>query len=144
MTFSIMTWMDDSGPRLGVLDTETGRLRQLWRLYKLQAPEDDGLEDLHPPGGVPEESRVTDLHQLIRRLFLMGCCSDMKRFARLGDEPWQQEEMAGNGRWTRAWFMSPAVRTSPPHRTIPALVSQGSNALCGFPQLRKQGGGVSS
>ncbi len=144
MSFSIMTWMDDGGPRLGVVDTGTGQLRQLWRLHKLPASGCDGAQDPSPPMVLPEKGRMTDLQQLVRQLFLFGCRSDVRQAARRPDETCEQEAVMGSGRHPKVWLVYPTARSSTAPGFTPPMEVHDAIALRGGARVRKLGGGVSS
>lgn len=63
MNPAISAWLEGGEPRLGIIDAETGRIRQLWRLEKIEAG-----------GDPPQQAPAMDLQQLTRKLFLISCC----------------------------------------------------------------------
>ncbi len=70
MSHAIHAWLERGEPRLGIIDTDTGRIRQLWRLSRLE-PEP------------AQQAPVTPVHNgtqhLARELFLIGCCEAIGR-----------------------------------------------------------------
>ncbi len=82
MVFSVLIWMDDGDPCLGIMDASTGQLRQWWRLQKLPCVDFEECVPLCHRGAVDAKGQVIDLQHLIQRLFLIGCLCDMRRSSR--------------------------------------------------------------
>lgn len=65
MSHAIHAWLEQGEPRLGILDTETGHIRQLWRLSRIETG---------PAQQPPVPPTKTGTQQLARELFLISCC----------------------------------------------------------------------
>jgi hypothetical protein len=70
MSHSIHAWLHHGEPRLGIIDTETGSIRQLWRLERLENKQEE-------PPHVPQAQ--AGMQQLARELFLISCCESIGR-----------------------------------------------------------------
>lgn len=65
MSHAIHAWLEHGEARLGIIDTDTGRLRQLWRLDRIE---------LEPAQQAPVTATPAGTQQLARELFMIGCC----------------------------------------------------------------------
>jgi len=70
MNYIVSAWLEQDGPRLGILCSDTGQIKQQWSLDKVSNNSELGrrnLARLKRPG----------IQQLTRELFLVGCAQEI-------------------------------------------------------------------
>jgi len=70
MNYIVSAWLEHDGPRLGILCSDTGLIKQQWHLSKVNNNSELSCRDvgcLKRPG----------IQQLTRELFLVGCAQEI-------------------------------------------------------------------
>lgn len=101
MSHAIHAWLERGEPRLGIIDTETGSIRQLWRLSRIEPG---------PAQQAPAPPAKTGTQQLARELFLISCCETIGQALQL-------PETADCSRCRQHAYCRPSATTGEAQRT---------------------------